>query len=258
MKKKRRVNFITFAFFALLVLVVLFLVRIALHRPPAVTLPTAAETENNDGSSSDTQVEAIRRVEVTPDTVQRVIERLARPESYRRTITIVRYWSEGSGESVVETGTAGEWTRLDETRDDLTRHVITRGGAEKRSWVWYGDSRRVYAGAAALTADEEQSIPTYEDVLLLDPASISAADYRALEEVNCIYVETAPDSGGYVARYWISVDTGLLAAAERLQDDVLVYSMRGLTVDETAPDASAFTLPDGEVLYDPNLNESEG
>ena len=73
MKKKRRVNFITFAFFALLVLVVLFLVRIALHRPPAVTLPTAAETENNDGSSSDTQVEAIRRVEVTPDTVQRVI-----------------------------------------------------------------------------------------------------------------------------------------------------------------------------------------
>ena len=258
MKKKRRFNFITFAFFALLLLVVLFLVRIAVHRPPAVTLPPTAETESGDGQASDTQVEAIRRVEVTPETVQRVIERLARPESYRRTITVARYWSEGSGESVVETGTAGAWTRLDETRDDLTRHVITCAGEEKRSWVWYGDSRRVYAGAAALSADEEQSIPTYEDVLLLDPTSIAAADYRALEEVNCIYVETAPDAGGYVARYWISVDTGLLVSAERLQNGTLVYSMTGLSVNKTAPDAAAFTLPGGEILFDPNTGESEG
>ena len=255
MKKKRRFNFITFAFFALLLLVVLFLVRIAMHRPPAVTLPPTAEAESGNGPSSDAPVEAIRRVEVTPDTVQRVIERLARPESYRRTVTIVRYWGESSGESVVETAVSGDWTRLDETRDDLTRHVITCAGAE--SWVWYGDSRRAYSGAAALTADEEQSIPTYEDVLLLASASIAAADYRALEGVNCIYVETAPDGGGYVARYWIGVDTGLLVAAERSQDDVLVYSMRGLSVDETEPDAAAFTLPGGEILYDPN-DESEG
>jgi len=255
MRKKRRGSFITFAFFALLLLVVLFLVRIAVHRPPAVTLPPTAETESGNGTSSDAPIEAIRRVEVTPDTVQRVIERLARPESYRRTITIVRYWGESSGQSVVETAVSGDWTRLDETRDDLTRHVITCAGAE--SWVWYGDSRRVYSGAAALTADEEQSIPTYEDVLLLDSTSIAAADYRALEDVNCIYVESAPDDGGYVERYWISVDTGLLAAAERLQNDALVYAMRGLSVDETAPDATAFTLPGGEILYDPN-DESEG
>ena len=255
MKKKRRFNFITFAFFALLLLVVLFLVRVAVHRPPAVTLPPTAEAESGKGPSSDAPVEAIRRVEVTPDTVQRVIERLVRPESYRRTVTIVRYWGESSGESVVETAVSGDWTRLDETRDDLTRHVITCAGAD--SWVWYGDSRRVYSGAAALTADEEQSIPTYEDVLLLAPASIAAADYRALEGVNCIYVETAPDGGGYAARYWISVDTGLLVSAERLQNGTLVYSMRGLSVDETEPDAAAFTLPGGEILYDPN-DESEG
>ncbi len=254
--KKRRFNFITLAFFALLVLVVLFLVRVAVHRPPAVTLPLTAEAESDDGPSADAQPEAIRRVEVTPETVQRVIERLSRPESYRRTITVVRYWGDSNGQSVVESGTAGDWTRLDETRDDLTRHVIIQAG--EKSWVWYGDSRRVYAGAAALNADEEQYIPTYEDVLLLDTASIAAADYRALEDVSCIYVETVPDSGGYVACYWISVESGLLAAAERWQDGVLVYSMRGLSVNETAPDVSAFTLPDGEILYDPNTERSEG
>lgn len=253
--KRKRFNFITLAFFALLLLVVFFLLRIAVHRPPAVTLPPESETESGDSLASDTQPEAIRRVEVTPDTVQRVIERLARPESYRRTITVVRYWGESSGQSVVETATAGRWTRLDETRDDQTRHVITCAGGD--SWVWYGDGRRVYTGAAALSADEEQSILTYEDVLLLDPAEIAAADYRALEGVNCIYVETVPDGGGYVTRCWVSVDTGLLASAERWQDGALVYSMTGLSVNETPPDAAAFTLPTGEVLYDPKEQKSE-
>lgn len=56
---------------------------------------------------------------------------------------------------------------------------------------------------------------TYEDILALPPERIAAADYRALEGVNCIYVETEPDEAGYVERYWVSVSSGLLAAAER-------------------------------------------
>ena len=40
----------------------------------------------------------------------------------------------------------------------------------------------------------------------------------------------------------------LLAVAERLQDGETVYRMAALTVDETAPDAKTFTLPDGTAL----------
>ena len=107
----------------------------------------------------------------------------------------------------------------------------------------FGDEVR-----AALTQDAEQGILTYEDILALPPERIAAADYRALEGVNCIYVETAEDDWGYVQRYWVSVDTGLLVVAERLQKGETVYRMAALEADQTAPPAETFTLPDGTDL----------
>ena len=102
--------------------------------------------------------------------------------------------------------------------------------------------------AGEISPDAEQTIPTYEDVLALAPEQIAQADYRMVSDVRCIYVETAEDDWGYVQRYWVSVDTGLLAVAERLQDGETVYRMAALTVDETAPDVKTFTLPDGTAL----------
>ena len=105
--------------------------------------------------------------------------------------------------------------------------------------------------ASALTQDAEQGILTYEDILALPPERIAAADYRALEGVNCIYVETEPDEAGYVERYWVSVSSGLLAAAERECDGAVVYRMAALTVSYDDVDAEDFTLPNGTVLYEP-------
>ena len=110
----------------------------------------------------------------------------------------------------------------------------------------FGDEVR-----AALTQDAEQGILTYEDILALPPERIAAADYRALEGVNCIYVETEPDDAGYVERYWVSVSSGLLAAAERECDGAVVYRMAALTVSYDGVDAEDFTLPNGTVLYEP-------
>ena len=70
-----------------------------------------------------------------------------------------------------------------------------------------------------------------------------------LDTVDCIFVETAVDDGGYVERYWVSVNDGLLCAAEKLQGEDVVYRMAGRTIDTTAPDADVFTLPDGTVLH---------
>ena len=177
--------------------------------------------------------EAVDRVEVRPDTVQSAIEVLARPRVYTRTITVERYWSGGSGVSVITVA---------------ARHVITGDDAV---YIWYGSSRKVYSGASALTQDAEQGILTYEDILALPPERIAAADYRALEGVNCIYVETEPDDAGYVERYWVSVSSGLLAAAERECDGAVVYRMAALTVSYDGVDAEDFTLPNGTVLYEP-------
>lgn len=127
-----------------------------------------------------------------------------------------------------------------------TRHTITDG---QTTYIWYNGETAVFEAAAGdITADEEQGIPTYETVLELPAKEIAVADYRAISGVNCIYVETAENADGYVERYWVGVDTGLLMAAERLVDEEPVYRMAALTVDMTAPTAADFTLPDGRIL----------
>ena len=78
--------------------------------------------------------------------------------------------------------------------------------------------------------------------------SIAQADYRVISDVNCIFVETGELSGGTVLRYWVSVDTGLLVAAEKLVDGETVYRMGALSVDLSTPTAADLTLPDGTLL----------
>ena len=87
-------------------------------------------------------------------------------------------------------------------------HTISNG---ERTWVWYGGSELYYESAAAFTADEEQGIPTYEDILHLDKKRI---------------------------------------AAEKLQGEDVVYRMAGMSVDSGNVAEDAFTLPDGTVLHE--------
>ena len=247
MKQNRR-SFVGVSLLALVVMVIFFLVRLTMHATPEVALPTLDDAVNGAGTSSDAQMETIRRVEVTPDTVQLVIERLARPENYCRTITIRRFWAGGNGESRAETAFDHGWTRLDMAQGDFMRHVIIGG---EQTYVWYDGDTAVFTSAAALSADEEESIPTYETILALAKNAITAADYRARDGVNCIYVETRADDAGYTERYWISADNGLLVAAERVQGETVIYEMTALEVSVNSVDAASFTLPDGTVLHDP-------
>ena len=243
---KRRMNHITAIFIAVMVLVIAVMFGNNLRRPPHVVLPETSDTEDGtdqeDGGSG-----ALALVEVNPQTVQTAIATLDRPDQYRRTITIEQFWDGGSGTYEVSVLVYGPWTRTDRTlADSRGRHTITDG---EITYIWYdGDHSAYTAPAAGITADNEQTIPTYEDVLELPVESIAQADYRTISDVNCIYVETGELDGGVVLRYWVSVDTGLLAAAEKLVDGETVYRMGALSVDLSTPAAEELTLPDGTVL----------
>lgn len=248
MKYRNNRSMVGAAFVLFFALLVFFTVRLGTHRPPAVNLPQFDQSERGDVSQHE-GTEAVRRVEVTPETVQLVIERLTRPANYSRKLSIERFWAGGSGSATAQAYTADGWTRTDLTISGAeTRHSITNGA---ESWIWYGDEGRVFQGSAALSADEEQSIPTYEDILRLEPKQIAVADYRTFETVNCIYVATVPDTSGYGEHFWIAVENGLLVVSERWQGETLVWRMTGLAVERDTVDAVPFTLPSGAVLYDP-------
>ena len=244
MNENRR-NWITWAFVAATLLVVVLMLIGTLQRPERIQLPLTDLVPEQ--STDDPDSGALTVVAVTPDTVQAAIASLDRPESYRRTITVEQIWSGGSGAFEVDVTVRDGWTRTDRVMPGgQTRHTVTNG---ETTYIWYNSGEDVFTTAAGeISADVEQGIPTYEDILSLSKSAIVTADYCVLSGVNCIYVETEPDEGGYALRYWVDVNTGLLVAAEKLQGENAVYRMASLEAEQSLPAESFFVLPDGTPL----------
>ena len=228
-------TYFTIGFGLLLLVVVLLLLAWGGRRAPGGIVLPQAQTDSagmeDDGSESRLNV-----VSITPETV--------RPAAYSRVQTVETFWSGGSGQAVSQIHVSGGRTRLDtQLPDGSVRHMLVVGGA---AGVWYDDETEwKLLRSRQLSADLAARTLTYETVRDLPVERIAQADYRSLEGVYCIYVETAPDSQGYVDRFWVSVDTCLLHAAERLQNGALVYRFTATAPDAAAPDEALFLLPDG-------------
>ena len=242
--EKRKLKWLTWGIVIFMVLAVGLMLSGTLRRTAHITLPEPESSSEQSGESPGAADGALTVIKVTPSTVQAAIETLARPEVYRRTVTAEQLWSGGSGSYEVTVTVNGPWTRTDRIMPDgRARHTMT--GLE-RVYIWYNSEKNVFSSpVGAVSADTEQSIPTYEDILELPPEQISTADYRTISGVDCIYVETVEDDGGYVLRYWVSVDTGLLTMAEKLECGTTVYRMAALSVDQTSVTEDSFRLPDG-------------
>lgn len=215
-------------------------------RTARVTLPSQS---TQVGDPNPDYHEQVLRVDITPQTVQSAIASLARCESYYRPVTVLTAWADGS-----ESTTSHCWTDSGYTQTRTTmptgqvRYTLSDG---EQLHYWYsGSSTYLTAPSDTLDADLAQRIPTYEDVLALEPDSITDAGYKAYGDHLCIYAETLQDELGYTERYWVSVDTGLLVAAETLKDEVTVYSVNASApVQSPCPSGVRFSLPDGTVLH---------
>lgn len=190
-------------------------------------------------------------VEVTAETVQSIIASMSRYQSYSRTITIQYSWTGGTGTITAQVRADGGWSRCDTLlASGVTEHSIV---GERTLWYWYDEDRQALeSDADDRSQDLLQHIPTYEDVLALDHGQITAAGYEEKDGDRCIYVEVNREKLGYLERYWISVSSGLLTAAETEKDGLVVYSMSsGELVSPLSGGEDAFTLPNGEVLHQP-------
>lgn len=201
-------------------------------------------TGNPDGSDGH-----FVKIEVTPKTVCSVIATLNRPRSYYRELNL-ELWAdaETSAVTTAKVWVDGGWTRSSVTAPGgLTQHNLV-GGEEH--WMWYaGDETAICFPADGAVPDLVQRIPTYEDVLELPQQQITAAGYESYAGTDCVFVEVEREELSSVERYWISVSDGLLMAAERVKDDLVVYRMTAQTMVSPAPLDSSFALPDGTVLH---------
>jgi hypothetical protein len=191
------------------------------------------------------------KVEVTPETVQNVIATLARPQSYYRELEVETIWGEGEdcrSTTGIEVWSDGGYTKTRAVSPGgLVQNCIVDGDSV---YLWYNDDRTWYqTGADKASSDLAQRIPTYEDVLELDIGDILASDYEALGDMYCIYVEAEDKTLGYLKRYWVEVESGLLVLAETVKGGMVVYRMTSNTTEFPIPRDALFTLPDGTVLH---------
>lgn len=190
-------------------------------------------------------------VEVTPDTVQSVIASLSRPEEYYREITVT--YAGAATPTVSQVWSSGGWTRTDTARPNgVIQHTLIGEGT---IYYWYGGS----TAWRSAPADEKSPdldgphIPTYEDVLSLDKASITEAGYVERGGVPCLYVAW---SGGVPEErqiYYISVETGslgLLAEAQLCRGEQVLLSMTAVSAQQANWPDGVFLLPDGSAPSD--------
>lgn len=245
---KRRMTVFSVIISVLVLLLAAFIVRSSLGSHEPIVLPPVESAGGQEGESG-AEESRVQRVEIRPDTVQSAVASLQRASEYGRSITIERYWQNGSSVSVTNAFASGGWLRLDslEASADIRRTILSADGTV---YIWYNNDRTYFSAPAALTEDAEQAILTYEDVLALPSERISLADYRSFEGAECIYLETSEDEAGYSERYWVSTADGLLHGAERLENGEVFYRMVVTQTGIELPD-TAFTLPDGTELYKP-------
>ena len=218
------------------------------HQTPAVVLPSLQP----DSSSTDSSVSPaapLLQVEVNTTTVQAVIATLERTGSYYRQLSVETFWTGGSSTTSVQTWVDNGFTYVRfATPSGQVRYSLT---ANDTLYYWYdGSTTWLTAPANSLSSDLAQRIPTYEDVLALPAQQISDAGYYTYNDQLCIYVETYVDEFGYLERYWIGVENGLLVGSETVKDGRVVYSMRaGTSIQTPCPTDVLFALPDGTVLH---------
>ncbi len=249
---KKRSIYLALGFGALLAVVILLLVWSGRRQSQGIVLP---ESQGDSASVGEESGESrLNTLAITPETVRPAISILSRPVTYSRSQTVETFWSGGSGQSLSQVYVSSGRTRLDtQLADGGVRHMLVEADPDGGSvaGVWYDDGTdwRLLR-SPDLTADMAGRMLSYETVQELPVETIAMADYRKRDGVSCVYVETVEDGEGYVDRYWVSVDSGLLHMAERLWNGNLIYRFTAGAPEIAAQDESLFLLPDGRALED--------
>lgn len=224
---------------------------------PKISTPDVSQSQG----LSDSSLEAgganagFLSVEVTKTTVQYIIQSLQRQDSYYRELTFELFSEGGDSEQGsifnIKAWTDGDCTMTTESSSSgLTQHIIVNEG---KRYVWYGNDQRYReTPAEKKESDLAQRILTYEDVIDLPTENIVDAGHDMKDGKYCIWVEYSEESVGYLERYWIEIESGLLVAAEtrNKEDGRLIQRLTETHYEAPINQQVKFILPDGTILHE--------
>lgn len=234
---KRKLSIIIAAFVgAIIITAVLFSVLSPGGEAPVISLPSPS----SDSGGSDTGL-----VSVNSETVQTAIATLSRCEAYFREYNVTTYCQDCSAQSVVKVWQSGENTRIAIKQDDISKNTLFR---DDTVYIWYDDdSSAVFTSSAdsydPQSLDRSARLIYYEDLLNADSEQIVDAGYVEKSGENCIYAEYFSEDLNYVNQIFVSVNTGLLVAAEVYEGEVLTYSMETVSTNLATPEDEVFVPP---------------
>lgn len=244
----KRVRLITLTGIILIALVIGIsaLMNVLTKDTKEISLPEVSVSGSAAPSPDNTVGDGLDRVSVTKDNVQAIIATIKRPAAYTRTVTVQAGGEDAIYQINVAVATGG--TALRVSRAGIKENIII---TENKLYIWYDGDKTPYERPVdsledeKKSSDEYQMMMSYEDVLNLDKNSITAADYVEYEGESCIYVQFISPLLQYDTECYISLDTGILIAAEQYDGNTLIYKMTTSGYDGAEPDMSAFSLPDG-------------
>ncbi len=236
MNKKLIYAFIAAIVLTLLV-VILSTVR-SVSQTPSISLPSPDSEEAGANAGSDMDV-----LGVTKDTVQIVLSKLSKVESFSRSYIVTTYWDGGESEESINYWQKGEDVRMSLSRNGHVKNTLM---AQGRLYLWYDSADKISETEineeSPASTDRYARLISYEELLESDIADIKDAGYIEKLGEPCIYAEYI-SSDNYVNRVYISVNSGLLLAYERYEGENLAVSMEAVYTDLSTPSDSIFAPP---------------
>ena len=234
---------IIYGFFAVVIIVAIVILVKTLSSPDdshAINMPSPVV--ESGGNISD---DGINRVEVTPETVKAVLGTLSRAESFSRTYSIKTFWDGDESESALSYWQKGANIRISISQNETVRNILVIGND---LYVWYDDSSGVFKSKLSESSvfrevDKFSGLVTYEDIMEIPQEDILDAGYDVHSGQSCIIVKYKSGELNYVNRIFVSIDSGLLLAAEKYDGDTLVYSMEFVSIDLSTPPNDVFAIP---------------
>ncbi|MDR1670060.1 MAG: hypothetical protein LBR76_08885 [Oscillospiraceae bacterium] len=200
------------------------------------------------GFSPDNPAPSAGGLEFTPvavdaGNVQRILTAVKRPEAYSQTIRSVTYWEGGEMSATHRWAQRGAMKRIESFEEGRTQNRII--AASGNVYEWWGSVMPYFTLSPEETDAESLSrLPTWEDAASLPPQDVLDAESYYEDGEQRLRVLTRRPV--YKVEYILSLDTGLLIAAEYTgADGETAFSFTAEAPVIGDPGDARFTLPDG-------------